>query len=116
MANEVRRRDLTWYFDQVHGGTQTFDYAVRQVTSRPLRDGGFVDGDRGPTFRDPIDDRGLSRTTVTVSRRGDGIFPVDVLVVFDDGETVRERWDGRRVVATVHLRACSARHPRARRP
>ena len=95
VANEVSGRDLTWYFDQVHGGTQTFDYAVRQVTSRPLRDRGFVDGDRGPTFRDPIDDRGLSRTTVTVSRRGDGIFPVDVLVVFDDGETVRERWDGR---------------------
>ncbi len=95
VANEVSGRDLSWYFDQVHGGTQTFDYAVQQVTSRPLRDRGFVDGDRGLTFREPIDDRGLTRTTVTVRRHGDGIFPVDVLVVFDDGETVREHWDGR---------------------
>ncbi len=95
VANEVSGRDLSWYFDQVHGGTQIFDYAVQQVTSRPLRDRGFVDGDREPTFRDPIDEGGLTRTTVTVRRRGDGIFPVDVRVVFDDGETVREQWDGR---------------------
>ena len=95
VANEVSGRDLSWYFDQVYGGTQTFDYAVQQVTSGALRDRGFVDGDRRPKFRAPIDNRGLTRTTVTVRRRGDGIFPVDVLVVFDDGETVREHWDGR---------------------
>ena len=51
VANEVSGRDLSWYFDQVHGGTQTFDYAVQQVTSRPLRDRGFVDGNSGPTFK-----------------------------------------------------------------
>ena len=56
MANEVSGRDLSWYFDQVHGGTQTFDYAVQQVSR--LRDRGFIDGDREPAFRDPIDDRG----------------------------------------------------------
>ncbi len=95
IANEVSGQDLSWYFDQVHGGTQIFDYAVQQVTTRPLRDRGFVDGDRRPVFRDPIDDRGLTRTTVTIRRQGDGIFPVEVLVVFDDGETVREQWDGR---------------------
>ena len=95
VAEEVSGLDLSWYFDQVHGGTQTFDYAVQQVTSRPLQDRGFVDGDPDPTYSDPIDDRGLTRTTVTVRRQSDGIFPVDVLVVFDDGETVRERWDGR---------------------
>jgi hypothetical protein len=95
VANEVTGRDLTWYFDQVHGGTETFDYAVQQVTSRPLRDRGFTDRDPETTFEDPLDDRGLTRTTVTVRREGDGVFPVDVLVVFDDGEMVREHWDGR---------------------
>ena len=95
VANEVSGHDLSWYFDQVHGGTQTFDYAVQQVTSRPIRDRGFVDAERGPVFMDPIDERELIRTTVTVRRHGDGVFPVEVLVLFDDGETVRERWDGR---------------------
>jgi hypothetical protein len=103
VANEVSGRDLSWYFEQVHGGSQTFDYAVHRVASRPLRDRGYVERDPepipgqgpGPVFSDTIDDRGLTRTTVTVRRHGDGIFPVDVLVVFDDDETVRERWDGR---------------------
>jgi hypothetical protein len=94
VANEVTGQDLTWYFDQVHGGTETFDYAVQQVTSQPLRNRGFTDHDRETTFKDPLDDRGLTRTTVTVRREGDGVFPIDVLVVFDDGEMVREHWDG----------------------
>ena len=32
---------------------------------------------------------------MAVRRYGDGIFPVDVLVEFDDGSTERRRWDGR---------------------
>jgi hypothetical protein len=34
------------------------------------------------------------RSTVVVRRFGEAIFPVDVLVTFDNGETVTERWDG----------------------
>ena len=34
------------------------------------------------------------RTVVTVHRKGDFIFPVDVLIKFDNGETIREHWDG----------------------
>ena len=30
-----------------------------------------------------------------VHRKGDFIFPVDVVVKFSDGETVREHWDDR---------------------
>jgi hypothetical protein len=32
---------------------------------------------------------------VLVHRKGEFIFPVDVLLKFDNGETVREHWDGR---------------------
>ena len=35
------------------------------------------------------------RTVVTVHRKGDFIFPVDVLIKFDNGDSVREHWDGR---------------------
>jgi len=35
------------------------------------------------------------RTEVVVRRHGDGKFPVDVLLVFEDGHQLRERWDGR---------------------
>ena len=35
------------------------------------------------------------RSTVIVRRYGEAVFPVDVLVVFADGDTVREHWNGR---------------------
>src|SRR5258708_31594664 len=33
VANEVSGQDLTWYFDQVYRGSQTFDYGVDRFTS-----------------------------------------------------------------------------------
>ena len=38
---------------------------------------------------------GPYRTTVVVRRFGEGVFPVDVRVVFENGEEVRWHWDGR---------------------
>ena len=35
------------------------------------------------------------RTTVAVRRFGEAVFPVDVRVVFENGEEVRWQWDGR---------------------
>ena len=38
---------------------------------------------------------GTYRTTVVVRRFGEAFFPVDVLTTFENGEEVREKWDGR---------------------
>jgi hypothetical protein len=35
------------------------------------------------------------RTMVLVHRKGDFIFPEDVLIKFDNGEAVTEHWDGK---------------------
>jgi hypothetical protein len=37
----------------------------------------------------------LYRTTLVVRRFGEGIFPVDVRVVFDNGKDAKWNWDGR---------------------
>ena len=74
-VNEASGQDLTWFFDQVYRGSQVFDYSADSLRSE--RD--------GDTFR-----------TVVVARRlGDGQFPVDVRVVFENGEQHQWRWDGR---------------------
>jgi hypothetical protein len=74
-------RDVTPFFDQVYGGSNTFDYGVQQFTSTPAGKGTF-------------------RTTVVARRFGEAIFPVDVLTTFGDGSKKTERWDGveRRVI------------------
>ena len=43
----------------------------------------------GRGYLEVVEDRGDMR------RYGEAVFPVDVLVTFDDGSTVKESWDGR---------------------
>ncbi len=75
-VNAVAARDLGWFFDQVYRSSNVFDYGVQNLTSAR-------------------DDRDQFRTNVIVRRRGEAIFPVDVLVTFRDGERVTEHWDGK---------------------
>jgi aminopeptidase N len=90
VANEVSGQDLSWYFDQVYGGSDTFDYAVQEFISET------AGGDR-------------YRTTVVAQRLGEATFPVDVVTTFENGEHVAERWDGRdRRVTYVYERRARA--------
>jgi peptidase M1-like protein len=94
VANEVSGQDLTWFFNQVYRSSNTFDYAVGSVTTESIRVTGFNDQ---PAERQVIDRTTPNsyRTTVVIRRRGEAVFPIEVVTTFDDGEEVRERWDGR---------------------
>jgi hypothetical protein len=87
---EVSGQDLHWYFDQAVYGTAVLDYEVLSVNSdRP-------DWARSKaTTQQEKSGEIFYTSNVVVHRKGDFIFPVDVLVKFSNGETARERWDGR---------------------
>lgn len=72
--NDQRLTTINRFLDQTFTGSAVFDYAVSALTTEPVG-------------RQTV-------STVTVRRLGDGIFPVSVLVTFDDGEQARETWDG----------------------
>jgi hypothetical protein len=76
IANEVSRRELSWFFDAVHRSNAVFDYGIEQVTTGAQSAAGVS-------------------STVVVRRFGDGVFPVDVKVIFADGTERLEKWDGR---------------------
>ena len=89
VVNEVSGRDLTWFFDQVHRSSNVFDYGVDQLDSAPVRPA--TRARRSRRRRDGFARRRRSRrrpfrTTVVVRRYGEAVFPVDVLVTFEDGE------------------------------
>ena len=90
--SEAAGQDLTWFFDQVHRSSNTFDYAVGDVTTSNRGPEGFGNDDRQPAA-------GRSRETwrsdVVVRRLGEAVFPVEVLVTFADGSEERSAWDGR---------------------
>lgn len=85
-VEEVSGKNLRWYFDQAVSGTQVFDYEVMSV-----------DSSNANWFeKKPKEKKGetLYESNVVLHRKGDFIFPVEVQVKFDNGETVREHWDG----------------------
>ena len=103
-------RDLSWFFEQVYHSSEEFDYAVLSVSSEPAAVQGWVsqgdeltlvarapegEGEDGNPTDEDGDTETLYRSEVVVRRFGGGVFPVEVLMVFEDGEEVRYRWDGR---------------------
>jgi hypothetical protein len=94
---EVSGRDLRWYFNQAVYGTQVLDYEIRRVASIPVdwyEDKDKKDKkDKKSDKKDAKDDT-VYQSFVTVHRKGDFIMPVEVEIKFDNGEKVREHWDG----------------------
>ena len=92
VANEVSGEDLTWFFDQVYGSSNTFDYAIDVFRSQPATANGFF----GEPGSQTLEIRQMPyRTTVVVRRLGEGIFPTNVRVRFEHGDEERWQWDGR---------------------
>lgn len=93
--SEGAGRDLTWYFDQVYRSSNTFDYAVSQLTTTAAGPRGWISDGGARRFADGSRSQATWRSEVVVQRLGEAVFPVDVLVRFSDGSTAREPWDGR---------------------
>ena len=87
-VEEVSGKDLHWYFDQAISGTQMLDYKVLDAHSDPVN--WYEPENVTAKNSDP-----LYRTYVTVQRKDDFVFPVDVKITFDDKQSLTEHWDGR---------------------
>ena len=98
VASEVSGQDLGWFFDQVYRDSVLFDYAVTSVSSTPAAPTGLVESDSKdelvPTKASKDESGMVFRSEVVVKRLGGGRFPVEVLLVFDDGREIRENWTG----------------------
>ncbi|MBI4481752.1 MAG: M1 family metallopeptidase [Acidobacteria bacterium] len=77
VAEEVAGRELAWFFDQYLRGTETVDYRIRSLNSRLEENS-----------RD-------YRSEVVVDRMGGATFPVEILLVFEDGKRLIQAWDGK---------------------
>ncbi len=86
-VDEVAGQDLKWYWDQAVYATQVLDYEVERVDSTPTNwyDQNATEKKGATTYE----------TQVILHRKGEFIFPVEVEVKFDNGESIRERWDGK---------------------
>ena len=88
---EVSGKDLRWYFNQAVYGSQVLDYEVLNANSYPLN--WFQDKDKSGS-KEKKKGETVYQSYVSVHRKGDFVMPVEVEVKFDNGEKVREHWDG----------------------
>ena len=85
---EVSGKDLGWYFNQAIYGTPVMDYKVLRIDSLPLN---WYEKKKsaGKDDKDTV-----YRSYVWLQRREDFVMPIDVEIKFENGEKVREHWDG----------------------
>ena len=88
-VEEVSGKDLRWYFNQAIYGTQVLDYAVLKIDSFPVN---WYEEQKKAQKKD--DKNTVYRSTVWLQRKGEFVMPVEVQINFDDGEKIREHWDG----------------------
>ncbi len=91
---EVAGQDLHWYFNQAVYGSQVYDYQIRSVNSFPVSWFEDKEGKKEKKAEKGKDDT-LYQSYVTVQRKEDFEMPVVVEIKFDNGEKVRETWDGK---------------------
>jgi len=85
-VEEVSGKNLRWYFDQAVYGSQVLDYEVLKMESTPV-----------DWYKEKLKEKKgetLYRSTVWIHRKGEFVFPVQAEVKFDNGDKVREHWDG----------------------
>jgi hypothetical protein len=86
---EVSGKDLRWYFNQAIYGSQVMDYKVMRIESFPVN---WFEQKKSMFRKDDKDT--MYRSYVWLQRKEDFVMPVEVEIKFDNGEQVRERWDG----------------------
>ena len=89
-VNEVAGQNLDWFWNQAVRGTQVLDYRILRVNSER------TDWATQTAKKSQKDSKEKPEylNSVVVHRHGEFVYPVTLEVKFDNGETVREQWDG----------------------
>jgi hypothetical protein len=103
-VNEVSGQNMNWFFEQFFYGSNLADYEVSDLRSEPLEGkvGVYEENGKRTTYLEQdaakLAEKSKSklyRSTVVVRRLGEALAPVDVVIRFDNGETVERNWDGK---------------------
>ena len=84
LVDSISVRDMGWYFDQALLSTKVLDY---EVDSLSCEEAVTLDSSQGEAINE-------YHSRVVIKRLGDFIFPVEIACIFDNGDTLRQNWDG----------------------
>jgi hypothetical protein len=104
VVNEVSGQNMNWFFEQFFYSSNLADYEVSDISSEPVRGkvGVYDENGKRNTYLEQdaakLAEKSKSklyRSTVVVRRLGEALAPVDVVIRFDNGETIERNWDGK---------------------
>ncbi len=113
IAEEVSGRDLGWFFQQYFISPGKLDYAVGSISSNEVKPpqgyfNGEMIGEREANKKNADRETGVKtineeesknekmyRSQVTIVRKGELFFPQEILITFENGDEILEKWDGR---------------------
>ncbi len=89
--------DMNWFFDQTLYGTGLVDYRLSRYSNTRIRDfkGIISEADSQRFVTNDTKDDSLYKSVVEIDRLGEITLPLDVMVHFNNGDTILETWDGR---------------------
>jgi len=106
VASEVSGQNLDWFFSQALFSNAVLDYAVASISSKEIGKGQGYDFDfsteKPPAKSLPLKTGDSDKpapekmylSVVKIRRLGAFQFPVEIEMVFEKGEKLREKWDG----------------------
>lgn len=108
VIEEVSGRDLAWFFDAFLFGRSVVDHEVVSIrmNSRSGTTGWYGTGTE-KTYRTDVRHVDTVESIVTLRNNGDVAFPVQVLAIFADGDSVHQTWSGTPGTTEVKFRHVS---------
>ena len=89
--------DMNWFFDQVLYGSDICDYKLAGIINKKVKPPKGIHELNSEKMSFNLDDydSDMFASKVIIHRLGEVIMPVEILVHFDNGDELRENWDGK---------------------
>ncbi len=95
VVNGVSGKNMGWFFENTWFSSNLFDYSIDNIVNRKLPPRGGIFTDNGkPEDTTASEQLKEYECEVVVKREGEAIAPVDIMIVFKNGDIRREGWDG----------------------
>jgi hypothetical protein len=95
VVNEVSGKNMNWFFENTWFSSNLFDYSIDRVVNHRTPDPSGIFTNNGKAPDSTVGSKPMAyECEVVVKREGEAIAPVDIAVVFKNGDEKHELWDG----------------------
>ena len=96
VVNEFSPQSMDWFFEQSLYTAAVLDYTVSRISSSQVNPPRGLDENGNLYSGTKPEENKTYFSEIVVERLGEFIIPVDVVITFENGETIKEVWNGQK--------------------